>query len=192
MISSDRWALKVGSAKLVVDGTDEVLTRKAEVSLSPGRTKARALEALLEWSREIYNGSLQHRRDAWRMAKVSISRFDQFNEVPTLREICPQVARFGIQPCRGAISRVDEAFAGFFRRTGDGQAPGFPRFKSRRRFRTAFYDERVNWSLRGLGTGSANGNARLCTSKVWEKSPCQRVRPASSGDSLSVAVRRAP
>jgi putative transposase len=158
VISSDPRALKVGSAKLVVDGTDQSLTRKAEFSLSPGRSKSRVLDDLVEWSREVYNGSLQHRRDAWHMAKVSISRFDQFNEVPSLREICPQVARYGIQPARGAISRVDESFAAFFRRTKEGQTSGYPRFKARRRFRTAFYDEPSNWSLRGLDAGCAKGN----------------------------------
>jgi putative transposase len=152
VISSDRLALQVGSSKLVVDGTDETLVRKAEFSLSPSRCQTRALESLVQWSREVYNGSLQHRRDAWHRAKVPISRFDQFNEVPSLRDVCPELARFGIHPVRGAISRVDEAFAGFYRRSKEGQIPGYPRFKSRRRFRTVAYDEPVNWALKGIGT----------------------------------------
>jgi putative transposase len=152
VISSDRLALTVGSSKLVVDGTDETLVRKAEFSLSPSRCQARALEALVQWSRDVYNGSLQHRRDAWHRARAPISRFDQFNEVPSLREVCPQVARFGNQPVRGAIARVDEAFASFYRRSREGQTPGYPRFKSHRRFRTVLYDEPVNWALKGIGT----------------------------------------
>ena len=146
MISSDRRALKVGSSKLVVDGTDVTLVRKAEFSLSPNRCQTRAVESLVAWSREVYNGSLQHRRDAWRLAKARISRFDQFNEVPSLRQVCPELSRFGTRPVRGAISRVDEAFAGFYRRTREGQIPGYPRFKSGRRFRTVMYDEPVNSS----------------------------------------------
>jgi putative transposase len=161
VISSDRLALKVGSAKLVVDGANETLLRKAEFSLSPGRCQARALDALVEWSREVYNGSLQHRRDAWHRAKATIRRFDQFNEVPSLREVCPQVARFGQQPGRGAITRVDEAFAGFYRRTKEGHAPGFPRFKSRRRFRTVTYDEPVSWALRGIGSTNSQPTLHL-------------------------------
>ena len=66
VIASDRLALEVGSSKLVVDGTDETFARKAEFSLSPGRSKTRALEALVEWSRDVYNGTLEHRREAWR------------------------------------------------------------------------------------------------------------------------------
>ncbi len=150
----------MGSSRLVVDGTDETLVRKAEFSLSPGRGQARALEALVEWSREVYNGALQHRRDAWHRAKAPISRFDQFNEVPSLRADCPQVARFGNQPVREAISRVDEAFAGFYRRTKEGQTPGYPRFKSGRRFRTVTYDEPVNWALKGIGTAPSQGRIR--------------------------------
>jgi len=89
-----------------------------------------------------------------------ISRFDQFNEVPSLREVCPQVARFGHQPVRGAISRVDEAFAGFYRRTTEGQTPGYPRFKSGRRFRTVMYDEPVNWALKGIGITHSTGRTQ--------------------------------
>jgi putative transposase len=54
---------------------------------------------------------------------------------------------FGIQPVRGALRRVDEAFAGFFRRLETGEKPGFPRFKSRGRFRTVSWDEPVSWKL---------------------------------------------
>jgi hypothetical protein len=73
----------VGSAKLIVDGTDATLFRKVEISLSPSRVQARALPQLLQLSRDTYNGALQHRRDAWQMTRnssqpASISRFDQF------------------------------------------------------------------------------------------------------------------
>jgi putative transposase len=143
----------VGSAKLVVDGTDEILVRKAEIALTPTRVQGRTLDSLLEWSRQIYNGALQHRRDAWRIAQVSLSRFDQFAELSTLRENHPQAVRFGIQPMRGALSLVDEAFAGFFRRVDEGGKAGYPRFRSRGRFRSVCYDEPKNWTLRGLNSG---------------------------------------
>ena len=151
MIASDRKALRVGSAKLVVDGTDETVCRKAEISLSPGRVKARALSQLVALSVETYNAALEHRRGAWARAGVSVSRFDQFNEIPDVRRCRPDVVRFGNGPIRGAISRVDEAFSAFFARRAASETPGYPRFKSRRRLRTVFYDEPVNWALRGLG-----------------------------------------
>lgn len=140
----------MGTALLVVDGTDEVLNRRAEISLLPGRARARSLSKLVSLSREVYNATVQHRRDAWRLARVTVSRFDEFNEIPGLRALRPDVAAYGNQFVRGAISRADEAFAAFFRRLGDGETPGYPRFKSERRFRTVFFDEPVGWALRRL------------------------------------------
>jgi putative transposase len=145
----------VGSAKLIVDGTDTALVRKAEIALRPSRVRARSLTQLLQLSREIYNGALQHRRDAWHITRhsalpTSISRFDQVIEVKELKEVCPAIGRFGITPIRGAISRVDEAFGAFFRRVKNGETPGYPRFKSKARFRTIFYDTPTGWHLRGV------------------------------------------
>jgi hypothetical protein len=64
VIASDKKARRVGTALLVVDGTDEVLNRKAEIALTPGRVKARSLSKLVSLSREVYNATIQHRRDA--------------------------------------------------------------------------------------------------------------------------------
>src|ERR1019366_5980903 len=59
VIASDRKAKRVGTALLVVDGTDEVLNRRAEIALLPGRVKARSLSKLVSLSREIYNATVQ-------------------------------------------------------------------------------------------------------------------------------------
>jgi hypothetical protein len=155
VIAPDQSALRVGSAKLIVDGTDTTLVRKAEIALRPSRVQARSLTQLLYLSGDVYNGALQHRRDAWHITRnssrpTSISRFDQFNEVKDLKVVCPAIGRFGITPVRGAISRVDEAFGAFFRRVKNGETPGYPRFKSRARFRTIFYDTPTGWQLRDI------------------------------------------
>jgi hypothetical protein len=50
VIASDKKAKRVGTALLVVDGTDEVLNRKAEIALLPGRVKARSLSKLISLS----------------------------------------------------------------------------------------------------------------------------------------------
>lgn len=108
MIASDRRAVKVGTSLLVVDGADQTLNRKAELSLRPARHQGRSLRRLVRFSREYYNAALEHRRTAYRMAGASISRVDQFNEIPAIREIRPEMERYGSQWIRGSISRVDE------------------------------------------------------------------------------------
>ena len=154
MIASDKKAIRVGPALLVVDGTDETLDRKAQFSLAPGRVKARRLSKLISLSAEVYNAAIEHRRGAYQRAGVTISRFDQFNEIPAVRISRPDVASFGNQFVRGSISRADEAFAAFFRRLRDREKPGFPRFKSPKTFHTAFYDEPKGWALRRLSPGA--------------------------------------
>jgi hypothetical protein len=52
VIDSNRQALRVGSAKLIVDGTDTALVRRANITLSPSRVRARSLNQLLQLSRE--------------------------------------------------------------------------------------------------------------------------------------------
>lgn len=63
MIASEQEAFEVGSALLVVDGTDEILDRKAEMAIRPTRGQAVALDkGLLGLARDCYNASLEHRR----------------------------------------------------------------------------------------------------------------------------------
>ncbi|MHB8289126.1 MAG: hypothetical protein ACYDEY_07815 [Acidimicrobiales bacterium] len=101
MIASDRKAVKVGSALLVIDGTDETLARKAELSICPNRVHTRSLQALRTLSTDSYNASIQHRRDAWKIAGVSVGTFDEFKEIDDeLREARPDVSRYGIQALR--------------------------------------------------------------------------------------------
>jgi putative transposase len=96
-----------------------------------------------------------------------VSAFDQFKEIDgELREARPDLARFGIQPVRSSIRRVDEAMAGFFRRVKARESPGYPRFTSRGRWRSVFYDEPASWSLRRVGEGDTN--PALCVQGIGE------------------------
>jgi hypothetical protein len=81
MIASRRGSIRIGSAKLIVDGTDETICRKATFSLSPGRAKARVLDRLVTLSREVYNAGLAERRGAWQLEHRRVSLFDQFGEI---------------------------------------------------------------------------------------------------------------
>jgi hypothetical protein len=75
------------------------------LSLRPTRPQARKLAKLAGLSREVYNAVLQHRRDAHRIAGMTVTTLDQFNEIAGLRELRPDVAAFGNQfPTRSAPS----------------------------------------------------------------------------------------
>ena len=145
-------ALRVGNAFLLVDGTDETVVRVAEIAVFPNRSQSRQLDRLLDLVREAYNAALQERRDAWRLRGHTVQLFDQFAQITELRELRPEIKTFGIQPIRGALRRVDHAFSAFFRRCSAGDKPGYPRFKSRSRYRSIDYDEPASWRLSGLAS----------------------------------------
>ena len=94
------------------------------------------LNRLLGAMCDVYNAALESRRGRWAWNRESVTRFDQFKDLtgPESREVIPGLAEFGIGPFRGALTRLDRAFAAFFRRVKEGQTPGFPRFKAKARF----------------------------------------------------------
>ena len=106
-----------------------------QVRLYPRRAGHRRLETVLEMQRILYNAALQERRDAYRMAGVSVSLFDQGKQFTQIRADDPAWAALHNQIGRGTLRRLDRAFAAFFRRLRTGETPGYPRFKGRAHFR---------------------------------------------------------
>ena len=92
-------------------------------------------------TRELYNAALQERRDAWEKQGTRVTAFDQ---MAVLAEIRGARSEFGLIPVnvlRGAIRRLDRAFAGFFRRCKNKQKPGYPRFRGRSRWNSILIDD---------------------------------------------------
>ena len=147
MISSRERAPRYGPGRLLVDGTDDYLCRKAMVAFRPTARQERSLLGLLGVLAEVYNAGLQERRDAWRRGGHRVGLFDQFNQITHLRGVRDDVLAWGIQPLRSTLRRLDEAYSAFYRRCANGQAPGHPRFKSTGRFDTACWDEPAGWAV---------------------------------------------
>ena len=55
--------------------------------LYPTRKQVQALQWTLDRARELYNAALQERRDAYRMAGISITYYDQANQLPLIKAI---------------------------------------------------------------------------------------------------------
>mgnify|MGYP001594116204 CR=1 FL=1 len=101
--------------------------------LYPTRKQAELLDGQLAEGCRLYNAALQERRDAWRMARVSLNYYDQANQLKAIRaagdlDLGNSSAGYDV------LRRVDKTFQAFFRRVKAGKKAGFPRFKPRRRF----------------------------------------------------------
>ena len=77
----------------------------------------------------------------------SVSYVDESRTLTALREIRPEVLDHGVTVCRGTLKRLDRAFCAFYRRCRAGQTPGFPRFKSSRRFDSVQWEDSSGWRL---------------------------------------------
>ncbi len=99
--------------------------------LLPTKQQHRALEAILESQRQLYNAALEERIDAYRKANVTRTYFDQAKALTEWRHDDPEASALPVNVQRATLKRLDEAYKGFFRRVKSGGKPGFPRFRGK-------------------------------------------------------------
>ncbi len=96
---------------------------------------------------ELYNAALESWRGTylwWREhhpgealpAELRVSKYDLMKEFTGVRSDIPEWERLAVQVGRGVLCRFDRAVRSFYKRCKKGGNPGFPRFKSSRRWRT--------------------------------------------------------
>ena len=112
---------------------------------------ARIDEVLGELCR-LGNAALQERRDAWKTARTRISYQDQCRSLTQVRADDPDgFGRLNVAMSRGALQRVDRAYQAFFRRCRTGGKPGYPRFRSHKRYTTIELNDVTPSQLRRVG-----------------------------------------
>jgi putative transposase len=101
--------------------------------LYPTKAQSEFLSYQLREACDLYNCALQERRDAWKTCRKSINYYDQANQLRAMRgENLIGLANFSC--CQDVLRRLDKAFKAFFARCKRGSKPGFPRFRSSRRY----------------------------------------------------------
>lgn len=115
------------------------MQRSYRYRIYPNKTQRADMDCIVETHRQLYNAALQERRDAWRRNRISISYTSQANQIKEIRTFDDDAAWLNYSSIQQTLRRLDKAFAAFFRRTRAGETPGYPRFKSRRRFRSVTY-----------------------------------------------------
>ena len=85
----------------------------------------------------LYNAALEERRTAWKQHHQRISFAEQSRSLTAIRSDFPDIEGSLHRRIQDAtLKRLDRAFAAFHRRAQAGEAPGHPRFKSSRRWKT--------------------------------------------------------
>ncbi|PZR96618.1 MAG: transposase [Candidatus Chloroheliales bacterium] len=117
--------------------------------LDPSKQVSSKLDWVLWKLRTLYNDALTERRLAYSMRGVSISYYDQANQLPEIKEALPEYAEIGSHVLQDTLRRLDKAFQAFFRRVKRGEKAGFPRYQGRGRFDSFTYPDIAGWKLEG-------------------------------------------
>jgi putative transposase len=101
--------------------------------LCPTKAQAEFLDGQLREACDLYNAAKQERDDAWKTCRKSINYYDQANQLKAMRA----EGLIGLTDyccCQDVLRRVDKTYKAFFARVKRGDKPGFPRYRSFRRY----------------------------------------------------------
>lgn len=105
--------------------------------LLPSKRQHAALMGICESQRQLYNAALEERIDCYRKTGKSLSFNDQAKSLTVCRRDIPEMAALPVLLQRWTLKRLDDAFAGFFRRVrAKNRTPGFPRFRNKDRWKS--------------------------------------------------------
>jgi putative transposase len=107
----------------------------------PTAKQERALNQTLRTCQELYNAALQERRDAYKLAGVSITYQEQQNQLPEIKKDRPDLKEVHSLVLQDVLRRLDRAMQAFFRRVANGEKPGFPRFRAISRYDSFTYTQ---------------------------------------------------
>lgn len=113
---------------------EKILHKTFRYRIYPTKRQEEILNAQLAICCELYNAGLQERRDAWKLQRKSIRWFDQNRQLAAIRKERVDVSSIHTDVLENVLRRVDLAFQAFFERARSGHNPGYPRFRSARRY----------------------------------------------------------
>ena len=83
------------------------MKRAFKYRLNPTKTQTKILKKNLDLCCNLYNVSLQHRRDVYKSVQRSISYKEQANELPLIKEDFPDYNTIHSQILQDVLKRVE-------------------------------------------------------------------------------------
>ena len=116
--------------------------------LLPNRKQHNDLARILEEQRQLYNGALEHRIEAYRKAAKSISLYSQIRELTALGKD-PDFSQVPVNIQRWTLRRIDAVYQAFFRRVKRREKAGFTRFRGNGRWQSFGFAEFSGITIKG-------------------------------------------
>ncbi len=116
------------------------MLRTYKYLLRPTPEQDQRLDFQLWQSRLIYNAALEQRISTYKETGRGIRYAAQWTHFRDIRRQAPEtLGLVNASSLQHTLRRLDKAFTAFFRRMKAGEKPGFPRFKSRKSFKSIEY-----------------------------------------------------
>ena len=115
------------------------MQRTFKYRLYPNRKQRQILATQLDLCRELYNAGLQERIESYKTNRKGVTWLQQQSQLPAIKEVRPEFKTLHAHTLQAVLIRLNKSFQNFFRRVKAGQTPGFPRFKSKRRFNSLVF-----------------------------------------------------
>ena len=123
----------------------DIVQRKITYKLYPNATQKAALEDVLALHCRVYNTLLEEHRRRYQEQLGSFSFKAMCLELTQWRQRSEALKSLNAQSLQVTAKRATLAFDAFFRRVKNGEEPGYPRFKSAKRF--------PGWGYKTYGDG---------------------------------------
>ena len=98
-------------------------------------------------SRFVYNYFLARRKEAYEAEKATLGYSKCCLELTQLKKELEWLQEVDATALQATLQNLDAAFQGFFRRVKKGEAPGHPRFKSKKNQRRSYRSKRVGENI---------------------------------------------
>jgi putative transposase len=93
--------------------------------LKLNKTQEKTCDSWVHTCRSLYNLALNERIMVYEMRKKSVSKFDQYNQLPELKKLYPWLAEVYSDTLQEVLDRLDKTYQNFFR------GGGFPKFSKK-------------------------------------------------------------
>ena len=110
----------------------------------PSRRQQAELFHMLRAARHWYNMCVEARKVAWELEGRSVGKVEQLRQVKHYKRTIPARRQVHSHVLQVATEDVHKAYQAFFRRVKAGETPGYPRFKSYKRFHSIGFKEYGN------------------------------------------------
>ena len=170
---------------VVLKQNNPIIIRTYTHTAKLSKTTHKHLDDFLNQQTLLWNRALENRINAYKECGITITKFEQFNWLTTLRANNDWFSGYHLKSQRSILKRLDKAFQNFFRRVKNGEKPGYPKFKSGRRKVRSFETDQFNikqnksWlavSVKGIGRFRFKGKLQGKVKQVRIVKTARRVK----------------